>query len=586
MMIQKLTRFSFKTKIFSLIIMIIFCIIAIQTLFEYKDIMAHKKRLISQAAQTSEKLLHEVDRLGQENLNIALSIANMSHVRQALAEQNREELYQYVRDIYAHINQNNPHELRIHFSVPSGKSFLRMWNPGKFDDDLSGFRQTLVDLFKHKKPLKGLEAGRLGLVVRGLAPVFDNDSSLIACVEVFCNVGEVAKNISGKYSDQNAIYCIELVKATLRKKHLRKMGRFNEIIPPSEAIRAEIRQEMLEQAFVRPLIRETGSTLITSSFIKDYNQKKIGVYFNFIDITHLKNMIKTSVQRMFITAGIFFICSGIITFLVLRSVIRPINRIIDGLNDTAKQVAIYAQEVETGSINTSRGAVNQAESVKEMTRFFSKTSRVSRQNAENARHAGNIMKETAETMSDASRSFEDVNHFMDEIYELSRQSSGVIKNIDEIAFQTNMLALNAAVEAARAGEAGAGFSVVAREVRHLAVKTVRAAQNTAQLIESVSEKAESGKELVKAAQASFSMAESGSHKIGNIVTEIINASDNHVAEIEIMVNIVKKIGRITRENARHSKILASASEEMSVYAGKVKRFAADLYVLVQSGKKF
>jgi hypothetical protein len=117
----------------------------------------------------------------------------------------------------------------------------------------------------------------------------------------------------------------------------------------------------------------------------------------------------------------------------------------------------------------------------------------------------------------------------DAIKESSTGISQIIKTIDEIAFQTNILALNAAVEAARAGEAGAGFAVVAEEVRNLAQRSAQSAKETSGKIEEAIRNSGRGVEISAKVAESLGVIVEKAREMNTLVNEIASASSSRTA---------------------------------------------------------
>jgi methyl-accepting chemotaxis protein len=159
---------------------------------------------------------------------------------------------------------------------------------------------------------------------------------------------------------------------------------------------------------------------------------------------------------------------------------------------------------------------------------------------------------------------------MNEINKTSNEIGKIIKNIDDIAFQTNILALNAAVEAARAGTAGKGFAVVADEVRNLASKSAESAKNTAVLIESALEAIDKGTSIVNETAKSLDEVVTGSESSAKIIQQIADASAGQARSIADINTGFEQITAVVHTNSATAEQSAAASEELSAQAQMLK----------------
>jgi methyl-accepting chemotaxis protein len=166
---------------------------------------------------------------------------------------------------------------------------------------------------------------------------------------------------------------------------------------------------------------------------------------------------------------------------------------------------------------------------------------------------------------------------MEAIEHSSNQVVKIVKSIDEIAFQTNILALNAAVEAARAGEAGAGFAVVAEEVRSLAQRSAAAANESATKIEAAILNSKQGSECLKSVSESFNQIEEKIKQTDNLVAEIALAAKEQAQGIEQITMAIQEMSKVAQGSAisieQMSKVAqssASNTEKISIAAEKLR----------------
>jgi methyl-accepting chemotaxis protein len=305
-----------------------------------------------------------------------------------------------------------------------------------------------------------------------------------------------------------------------------------------------------------------------------------GMFFIGKDRSDLVQSMRGIVWAILISVVIVGFLMAIAGWFMARSTVRPVFRTTDFLNGTAEEVTAAASQIAVSSQSLAEGASEQASSLEETSSSLEEMSSMTKQNAENANQAKVMMAETQQIVEKVDNQMNKMAGAIAEITKTSEETGKIIKTIDEIAFQTNLLALNAAVEAARAGEAGAGFAVVANEVRNLALRAAEAAKNTSGLIENTIKAVKQGNELTSATREAFRENVSNSAKVAQLIDEIAAASGEQAQGIDQLNKAVSEMDKVTQQTAANAEESASASEELTAQAKQMKASINDLALAI------
>lgn len=217
------------------------------------------------------------------------------------------------------------------------------------------------------------------------------------------------------------------------------------------------------------------------------------------------------------------------------------------IDEQASQVSMVASSMEELS-----------SSANEVTVITANSKEIAAESRDKVYNGRQILEDIIKNIEGIKTDTENLSIVIDDLTESSREITGLLDIISDIADQTNLLALNAAIEAARAGEAGRGFAVVAEEVRKLASRTTDSVKRVGSIIETLKEQSINAEQKMETAE--------------NSVKDGVNKVND--AE-KVFLNIVSLIDKMYEYNLH----IENSSKEQAITINK----SSDTVQVIASG---
>ena len=225
--------------------------------------------------------------------------------------------------------------------------------------------------------------------------------------------------------------------------------------------------------------------------------------------------------------------------------------LVTELDSSSDQLLGNARETQRVSTSISSAVEQNAATASEIANAAASTLDAVRELGDSSNENQQRFSDTLQKMDALQQSAQDIAGLSNKLDSQVDQITDAVKTINVLFEQTNLLALNASIEAARAGEQGRGFSVVADEVRSLALKSLESSERISEVLASLQQ-----------ASAAISRSSEQNGELNAQAAEQMLASQASMAQMnEVMANLESMATSVATASEEQSSVSAVIAQD-------------------------